>query len=698
MSNAQSLRRRWPGEGTRVVVGLAFALLYVFVITYQPLALLADAALDDGTYIVHGRSLAEGRWLGSFNWLTLRTGPGYPLFLAINFWLGLPITLTHAIFFCGALGLFSWAIKSISRSGLIGLSSFVLILWHPVFLGTQAIRDTIYAGQLFLVFACALVAFFIAEKLGTRVLWGALTGLALGWFWLTREEGIWILPAAAFLLLFAIVRTHLLNSSLRNVAIPAALTLVLFLLVHFAFMSGNWLAYGSFVGVDIKERNFVAALDALQSVQYGPHVDYLPVPRVVRERIYEVSPSFASVKPLLDPPQGPVWHGCRVYPATCGDIAGGWFIWALRDAAAQAGHYRTPGEASAFFGRLVSEVNEACRSGQLSCRGSPIPYMPRVSWLQIEQIPQRIAEAVILVSRPAQLIHLDSTPSSGELSDALDFLNHPAHNLPQGYLQRVRLSGWYYSKDGIWPRFDMQKPDGQSVPITLQFYPSPDIASHFGDTRAASNRFILETNCSPDCTLSIKRGDGTELRPSLRALLGVGPITGGGDGTFNVDRFQTESPTRSDIRLRVSRLIRQSVLAAYDPVLPYALGFGAVAFVGAVMLGSFRRSGGMLLAVAATVWILLVSRIILLVLIDISSFPALELNYLTPALYLSVTAAVLSLASLASLARKSVSTGRQSCCQAAMCEIAAPPRVEKLTRVSEHDKLTSGRGARRPDG
>ena len=655
MNSAQSSRRHSRGERTGVVVGLAFALLYVFVITYQPLTLLADAALDDGIFLVHGRSLAEGRWLGSFNWLTLRTGPGYPLFLAINFWLGLPITFVHAIFFCGAVGLFSWAIKRISRSGLIGLSSFVLILWHPVFLGTQAIRDTIYTGQLFLVFACALVAFFIAEKQGTRALWGALTGVALGWFWLTREEGIWILPAAAFLLVVAIVRAHVLNTSLRNFAIPAALTLVLFLFAHFAFMSGNWLAYGSFVGVDIKERNFVAALDALQSVQYGPDVDHVPVPRAVRERIYEVSPSFASLKPLVDPPQGPVWHGCRVYPATCGDIAGGWFIWALRDAAAQAGHYRAPGEASAFFGRLASEVNEACRSGQLSCRGSAIPYMPRVSWLQIEQIPQRIAEALILVSRPAQLIDIDSPPSSGELSDALDFLNHPPHSPPQGHLQRIRLSGWYYSKDGIWPRLDVHKPDGESVPMTLQFYASPDIASHFGDARATSNRFIMETDCNPDCTLSIKRGDGTELRPSLRALLRFGPTTGGGDGTFNVDEFQAESPARSDIRLRVSRLIRQSVLATYDPVLPYALGFGAVAFVGAVTLASFKRSGVRLLAVAAAAWILVVSRITLLVLIDISAFPALELNYLMPALYFSVTAAVLSLASLASLVRRSVS-------------------------------------------
>src|SRR5258708_21645548 len=118
MNSQQNSRRNLAGERGGVVFGVAFALLYLFVITFHPLTLLADAALDDGIFIVQGRSLTEGRWLGSFNWLTLRTGPGYPLFLAVNFWLGLPITFVHAMFFCGAVGLFSCAVKSCSRSRL----------------------------------------------------------------------------------------------------------------------------------------------------------------------------------------------------------------------------------------------------------------------------------------------------------------------------------------------------------------------------------------------------------------------------------------------------------------------------------------------------------------------------------------------------------------------------------------------------
>src|SRR5262249_9851055 len=157
-----------------------------------------------------------------------------------------------------------------------------------------------------------------------------------------------ILPAAAFLLMFAIVRMRASGDASRNVVVPVISALALFLLSQFAFQFGNWLAYGRFVGVDYKERNFVAALDALDSVDFGPHIDYVPVPRATRELIYSVSASFASLKPYLDPSRGAVWqYGCPVYPTTCGDIAGGWFMWALREAAAKAGHYRSPIEASA---------------------------------------------------------------------------------------------------------------------------------------------------------------------------------------------------------------------------------------------------------------------------------------------------------------------------------------------------------------
>jgi hypothetical protein len=64
----------------------------------------------------------------------------------------------------------------------------------------------------------------------------------------------------------------------RNAAIAASA----FVAVNAAFMFGNLMVYGSFLGVDVKERNFKAALGTLQSIDV-PIVPYVAVPLPARE-------------------------------------------------------------------------------------------------------------------------------------------------------------------------------------------------------------------------------------------------------------------------------------------------------------------------------------------------------------------------------------------------------------------------------
>ena len=63
-------------------------LLYFFVAYHTPIFLFPNAPHDDGLFLALGQSLAEGKWLGSFNQFTLMKGPGYPAFLALIHWIG----------------------------------------------------------------------------------------------------------------------------------------------------------------------------------------------------------------------------------------------------------------------------------------------------------------------------------------------------------------------------------------------------------------------------------------------------------------------------------------------------------------------------------------------------------------------------------------------------------------------------------
>ena len=103
-----------------------------------------------------------------------------------------------------------------------------------------------------------------------------------------------------------------------------------------ALAACNFAAYRTWAIVDFKGGGYSRAVNALQSVRTGPPVAYVPVPAKVRARVYTASPTFASLRPYLEGPNGEVYRhvSCEVYATTCGDYAGGWFIWALRDAAA----------------------------------------------------------------------------------------------------------------------------------------------------------------------------------------------------------------------------------------------------------------------------------------------------------------------------------------------------------------------------
>jgi hypothetical protein len=62
-----------------------------------------------------------------------------------------------------------------------------------------------------------------------------------------------------------------------------------------------------------------------------------------------------------------------------GEIRGGWYQFALRDAAARAGHYHNAAEADAYWGRVAREINAACDSGKIVADGPRSGFMPRWS-------------------------------------------------------------------------------------------------------------------------------------------------------------------------------------------------------------------------------------------------------------------------------------------------------------------------------
>jgi hypothetical protein len=619
------------------------------VCAHKPI-LFGSGIGDDGLFISMGQHLANGEWLGPFGGSTLMKGPGYPMFLAINYYLGLSVSMAHAVFFCICLGLFSWMISRVFHSPWLKVLLFILTLWYPVFVGESILRESIYSGQVFLVLACFLAALFVARDTLSRLGWGSSAGLALGWFWLTREEGIWVLPGVALLFLAGIAHSWTRKRSVRPLVVPVASASVVFLCSQFAFATANWLAYGSFVGVDVKESAFQAAYSALLGVQDGDHFPRVAVSRSTREHIYRVSPTFSTLKEYLDQPLGPLKshfdEGClQLSYWTCGELRADMFLWGLRAAAAYEGHFRSPAAEAKFFRKVADEVNAGCRSGQLRCNPGLIHFMPPLSMSQLKQIPATAGRSIswLMLRFPLEG-YSPVGPVTPDLL-TLNFLNYPPYSPPSGRTRYAELDGWYYLRADQWPRISIVDPRGDLAPLSFFRQVSPDIEKYFNDSGAGRQRFTIYTVCELNCDLLLEQST-SQLRVKLAEIVDGKHSFQGSYGQFFIDSAIARDQTNLGYPSKLSAEIRRAVYWGYQIVMPVVLPMGIAAFFAAALLSWITKSSLTELAISASVWLLLGCRVLLLVLMDVSSSPGLTSNYLSPALYLSIAAPILSIGSL----------------------------------------------------
>ena len=640
-----------PSHIAAVCLLIGICLLYLVVYMNAPVAVFANADHDDGYFLRTAQHLARGEWFGPFNQMTLIKGPGYSFFLAAAAWLGMPSTLLQAVLALVSAGTLGWVVCRLSGSRLFGLLIFLVVLWHPALVAHRIIRDSIYSELTILTFAALAFAIFAPVGTSKRIAWALLAGGALGWFWLTREEGIWIVPGLTVLVFGGgVVAALERRKILWNVIAPMGITLMVCLFVQLLFAGLNYKAYGSFVGVDMKERQFAGALRAIQAAGAPTMRPYLVPTRAARQQLYAVSPTFATLRDYFDPPNSPSpWQaGCPLYPQTCGDIAVGWLQWALRDAAASKGHYASPAKAEAFFASVRDEVETACRQGTIKCRYSWIPGIPPMTRVQARALPRTMADALSLVAL-REALWLDapiSTGSSEQLRSVLDFTRNTLHTRSDSDQQSVRLIGWYRSPEHGWFSVADAAAATNSAPVEPRRLPSPDLVKAFADPQADHQRFDLVADCGLDCRLKITTStnevrvvENADLIDARVKVLSIG------QGTLYIDAKNRQMKPEPGIEAATSfsRGVRRALLAGYSFLLPPLLGVGLLAYLGALVVAPRRCLTGPLFWLAGAAWVLLVTRLLVLSLVHISSFPAIDRLYMTPAYALCCIAPLFSI-------------------------------------------------------
>jgi hypothetical protein len=167
----------------------------------------------------------------------------------------------------------------------------------------------------------------------------------------------------------------------------------------------NYRYYGWFGTVELRAREFVSAYGALQRPISSEKIPFVPVARDVRLKLYEVSPSFAELKPCLEGPVGLEWANYSDFltgrPGEELQIGGGSFVWALRDCVVASGYGNSARGALNFYRSLGTEINRACDDGRIiPARNRRDTMMPRWRSGQTQRIletaPGYIAEFLLL--------------------------------------------------------------------------------------------------------------------------------------------------------------------------------------------------------------------------------------------------------------------------------------------------------------
>lgn len=357
------LRRDWR------VWAIVLAILKLWAIAHLPIR-ASFASHDNLRYVITAANWLQGDV--PYDGLVLARQPGYPGLIWLSYHLGIPLRLAQEGLYLLAAGLLAAAFYRWVRRDGVTLLLFWLYAWAPfsVHWNRQTLQEVLYLPLVAVVVAGLL---HLLKDVGNlqRFWWDSLgLGLVLAWFWNTRPEGIWIVPAIA--LTYGIIAWQRLcfgvRGVLRQICYSALLIVapVVFATTFLAYL--NYQQYGLYNTYDLKSPGLTAAYRSLQRVSPQPRRRYVAIPAATREKIYAVSPSFRRLRDSLEIPADEGWRQASCDFGVCDDYAAGVFFWALRDAVEAEGFYQNVMETEAFYEQIAREVNGACDRNLLNCK------------------------------------------------------------------------------------------------------------------------------------------------------------------------------------------------------------------------------------------------------------------------------------------------------------------------------------------
>lgn len=448
------------------VVFVAYATIFIMSLWIRsgfPVYGNAGAMHDDMVFQYIARQLLKGEWLGPYNNLTLIKGMFYPLFIAVSAVIGVPLKIAEHILYLFCSFLIARYVSRVAKQEIIGLVLFGFLTFNPIFWTNdlaRVLRDGVYTSlSMALVFLVIAILFPSKSSPSSKtsfVVRALATGVVAGCYWLTREEGIWLLPVLIVVALMAFIQQYKLVG-LNKAIIGYIPRTILLMSLSFCLVVGgvrykNWCNYKLFETTEFHTASFLRAYGTITRIHQDSPRRYVVFPKDARNRAYSVSGAALELKPYLDGDNGNFWKQLCDLPDHS-EIHSGVFVWALRDAAALSGHYKSGDEAMAFYDRLANEINTARNEGRIESLPSRVTLAPifKKSYIFEAIIASKKFFKIMLTLGDGSIGVLNSIGTRSQLEEISDLVGPIAVN---GNKSLFQVHGWVASKN-VLPQIDI---------------------------------------------------------------------------------------------------------------------------------------------------------------------------------------------------------------------------------------------------
>jgi hypothetical protein len=614
------------------------AFLKLWLVEGQPLYAYTWAGHDDRLYVTLAHNLLQGEWLGPYGKLTLAKGPFYPIWIAASFVAGIPLLLSQHLLYIASCFVMVMAIKPLLSRSIYLVVIFAALLFNPAsFSGnvmTKVIRAGIYPALTMLVIAYALGFLTRQEDREWKKLWAWAIGLgsSMAAFWLTREEGIWLLPSLGMIAAYAIYKLwrNKPDSWLNKLYLWLTSFAIWFVLI-FSVSLINLHNYGVFAKSEFDSRVFKSAYGSLTRVEPPEWKPFTLVPKRTRKEIYKVSPSFAELKPFLEGALGEFWakNGNHT-EQNQGEILGGWFVWAFRHAVAEAGYYSSGKFPREYYLRLTNEIDEACANGELECLPKRSSITPPWHRRYLKPLLVRSFQGVEFMAGFKGISPYTSISQEGFASSLFQDITRESFS---GANQKLVVRGWAFSETSPISLL-IAATDGTPVLSTIEFKPSMEVYNQFRAQgldipTARSAEFIIQTPCIEFCFLEVY---------SVGELLERVPLVDDGMKVDSeglhvaIESIHTEValPERAASDAFKTRILN-NITSIYQLFTPPLALISLIGYTIYLINGAFKKK------IRSTYWVITTAllvgifvRILIFAFIDITSFPGITARYLSP--------------------------------------------------------------------